>query len=361
MNIPHNRPYIGKQEAQAAYDVILSGQLAAGDKCKAVEAKWANLVQVESACMVSSGLSALRLALRALEIKTNETDVDSHDFFRPPEVIVPAYSCSAIMNSVLSVDAEYVLADIKDDLTLDVVDATNKINSNVNAIIAIHLFGAKADIPYTLDLQKDGEKITGYRPIPIIEDMAHGIFKQTADLAISSFYPTKLIQSCGGGIVSGSKQLVDRVRDLREYGNKEPSLRQNDLPNDVMASMVLVQLDRLEEIQNKRYRAADYYDREIIDWAHDGKIEITSLCHPHPPYRYAIRVPNAKEVAKRMQEKGVIAHNQVVWDYRSQVDWPKDLPGCDKAWDTVLSLPFFPSITVEEQEKVVEVLGECLD
>ncbi|KKL80265.1 hypothetical protein LCGC14_2006450, partial [marine sediment metagenome] len=50
--INHNKPYIGEDEAKAAYDVVMSGQLAMGDKCKAVEAKWCELTGAQDAAMV---------------------------------------------------------------------------------------------------------------------------------------------------------------------------------------------------------------------------------------------------------------------------------------------------------------------
>jgi len=215
--IAHSKPFIGKEEAQAAYDVIMSGQLAAGNKVKSVEKEWSKLTSSQDSAMVSSGLAALRLALLALDVMPGE------------EVIIPAYSCIALHNAILNISAVPILTDIKDDLTIDPKSVKEKITSKTKAIIAVHTFGARADI-------EELEKLE----IPIIEDMAHGVFKLKSALGISSFYPTKLIASTSGGIACGSKALIDRVRFLRDYADKRPSqISLNDMPSDVSASIVL--------------------------------------------------------------------------------------------------------------------------
>ncbi len=337
--IPHNSPSWGEAEAKAAYDVVLSGRLAAGERVLAVEQEWARLTRSEDAAMVSSGVSALRLALIALGIGPGD------------EVIIPAYSCVALHNSVLSVGAKYVLADIyPDSLTIDWSSVVEKITDRTKAVIAVHLFGAKAKLPNI--------------GVPVVEDMAHGIFEQQGGLAISSFSPTKLIGSCYGGIVSGKKSLIDKVRDWRDYGDKPPSLRQNDLPNEISAAIALQQLKNIQETQALRTGPAIDCDHIIQEWA--VSVELCQRDNPWS-YRYAVKVNNAARVSEAMKAKGICAE-QPVWDYRKRLPWnnqvvPDDwahLPNTNIAFDQVLSLPIYAGITFAEQEQVVKVLGEVL-
>ncbi len=345
--IPHSKPFVGEEEAQAVFNIITSRQLAAGKKAKAVEKKWSAITASGDSAMVSSGLSALRLALKALDI----------DKFS--SVIIPGYCCVAIINSILALGAKPVLADIKSDLTIRPRDVKRKLTKKTKAIVAVHTFGQHADIESLRELE-----------IPIIEDMAHGIFKQEADLAISSFYPTKLIAGCGGGVVSGHKDLIVKIKDLREYGDKKPSLRQNDMPNDVSAAIVLEQLKKYEDTILARWWNAGYYKRLLEDlktnkykyrhsiilpiWKQMGKYRIW--------YRYVIRLKkhNAAEVSEKMKAKGIMAE-QPVWDYRHTINWTSNLSNTDIAFDACLSLPLYPDITEKEQNRVINTLEEILD
>jgi len=273
---------------------------------------------------------------------------------------MPAYSCVSLANAVLSCQAKPILADINRNLTIDINSVIDKITNRTKAIIVVHTFGSHSDIP-------SGLMTTNLRrTIPVIEDMAHGVFRQQAKIAVSSFAPTKLIGSIGGGIVSGSKYYMDKIKDLRCCEDKAPSIKQNDLPNDVMSAVAVEQLKRLDEILLKRNEAADNYD--VFD---DLPAEIVPVCYGQ--YRFTIRLKNhlAADISKAMQEKGIYCE-QPVWDYRYAPDndlmavdpnyinhW-EDLPNTDEAFDKILSIPFWETITPEEQETVVRVLGECL-
>ena len=265
------------------------------------------------------------------------------------EIIAGAYNCISIFNAILSVGATPVLADISpNNLCISSLSIQDKITSKTKAIIVTHLFGAKADV---IDFMVD---------IPIIEDFSHGIFRQTACLGIASHGPTKLINSCSGGIVSGDEHLINCIRDLRDCSDKPISTKQNDMPNDLSAAVALEQLRRLPGIKNKRAMAAARYD----EWIHDfglAEIELISR-QTNSPYRFCIRLENhlAGDISTAMKTKGVCAEVPV-WDYRMFQEWPRDLPECDQAFLHTLSLPFFESITQEEQTEVVRALGECLN
>lgn len=343
MLISHNKPHFGPETAKAAQAVMESGFLGCGEKTKQLEKKWCEITGAESACCVSSGTSALRLALKAVKATC-------------AEVVIPGYACNSLANSVKVNDSVPVLADIKPDLTLDINSVLDHVTERTKAIIATHTFGAQSDIPSGL-LNKR------FKDIPTIEDMTHGIFKQKATLAVSSFSPTKLIGSASGGIVSGSKELTERVRDYRDYSDKPISTKQNDLPNDLAASIALEQLERLDEIYERRLELAVCYDALLCEL--EEKIGyLWDLPEAEPIteyYRYVIRLKHhlAHDISLAMQEKGVEAL-QPVFDPRLYQEWPRDLPVSDDSFRHILSLPFFEGITQEEQETVVSILGECL-
>ena len=198
--IKHNVVDFSYAQSQLAADVIFkTGQVVNGDACRALEAKWCEVTGAEDAAMVSSGFSALRLALIALGIGQGD------------EVIIPGFSCTALYIATSSINAIPVLADIRpDDLTLDINSVKTKTTDKTKAIIVVHMFGAYADVD---SLNQLG--------VPIVEDFAHSIFKQECKLSISSFWPTKLISSMGGGIVAGDKELIGTVREYSYYGDRK--------------------------------------------------------------------------------------------------------------------------------------------
>lgn len=326
MVIPHSRSYIGKREADAVHAIIMSRQLAHGKKARDLELEWASLTRSQDAAMVSSGLSALRLALMALE-------VGPHD-----EVVIPALSCVALHNAVLSLGAIPILVDVGADLCLDPNAVYKNTTSSTAAIIAVHLFGTWCDID-SIDERA-----------PVIEDMTHGFFGLGRDVGIASFYPTKNVSGGGGGIVCGDAGLVDIVKDLREYGDKNPSpYRMNDLGNDIHAAIVLEQLKRIEKIEELRAGIGDCYE-ELLNG--DYKFLKT-------PMRFLVWVEDAAAISEAMKGQGVFAE-QPVWDYRHTVDWPDNLPNTDAAFDHWLSLPLYADMTIAEQEQVVEVLDKVM-
>jgi dTDP-4-amino-4,6-dideoxygalactose transaminase len=334
--IAHNKPTF---PTTAAKEVLESGYLAAGPKCEALEVEWCRITGAESAVAVSNGTSALRLALRALNASLGD-------------VLIPAYSCNALINSVKTVNSQVTLTDIRpDDLTIDMQSVLDKLTNYTKTIIVTHTFGAHSQIPTNLLIPNLK------RTIPVVEDMSHGVFRQQADLAVASFGPTKLIGSCSGGIVSGPRELIDRIKDLRDYSDKAPSTKQNDMPNDLAAAIALEQLKRLDEIREKRRKAAIKYDTLLESMF--GKV----LCPGRKPfvYRYVVNLGGylAADISKAMKAKGIHAE-QPIFDPRPFIKWPSDLPNTDKAFDNVLSLPFYESITQEEQEEVVKILEECL-
>lgn len=335
-NIPHNSPNIS-HTAQSAYDVIKSGNVSAGEKTLELERLWMHTTSSQAAAATSSGTSALTLALQALNVGEGD------------EVVISAYQCNSAVNAILSIGAVPVLADIwLDSLTINPASVNSKITDKTKAIIATHLFGTKSDI---------GDLAFG---LPVIEDFSHGIFLQVGVLGISSFGPTKLIGSCGGGIVSGSAELIAKVKDLRTGEDKSPSTKLNDLPNDVMSVIALEQLKRLDEIKRIRLGLALRYDALLLElekvFRRSWQFREASLDSQY--YRYTIKLKNhlAPDIVQAMQDRGIQCEMPVFYYRRN---W-SDLPNTAEAFRTIVSLPFHENITPEEQNKVVQTLAEVL-
>ncbi|SRR5579884_12661 len=344
--IRHSRPCVSDAEAAAAAAVVLSGQLARGPVCQQLEARWCSETSMPLAATVGSGLAALRLALLALGIGPGD------------EVIVPAYSCVALLNPILALGARPVLADVLlDDWTLSPIDAAARLTARTKAIVAVHLFGAPAKLTPINSLG-----------IPVIEDCAHGIggqvdghpFGSKGSINIGSFYATKMIAAGEGGIVaSSSGEIIRRVREASDYSDRPPDPRYlNDKMTDVEAAIALEQLRRLPQMLRARAERAAFYHSHLRSLAAAGLLRLPAPTDGRIWYRYPVRLlqHDAAAITRRMSELGVQAE-QPVWDFRPSEYWSDGLEVADIAFKQLLSLPLYPDLSLLEQERVCHTLS----
>jgi dTDP-4-amino-4,6-dideoxygalactose transaminase len=347
--IQHSKPSLGKAEMDAVMSVLASGQLAQGPVVQRLEEEWCRQTSTQYAACVGSGLGALRLSLLALGIGSGD------------EVIVPAYSCVALLNAVLALDATPVLADVKrDDWTLSVEDVRRRITKKTRALVAVHLFGMPAWVTALLDLG-----------LPVIEDCAHGIGGQCGNrplggigtLNIGSFYATKMLAGGEGGIVAGNDSgLIQRVVQARQYNDQDPNrVYLNDKMTDLEAALVCVQLARLSEILSLRAKRAARYNAWLSSLVETGLIVLPIDTPGRIWYRYTVRLlhHDAKSVSHWMSAHKVRVE-QPVWDLRGSRFWAVDLRASSEAFDRLVSLPLYPDLGEAEQEIVCETFTQCL-
>lgn len=348
--VPHSRPFVGEAEATAAAEVVRSRALAVGHVAAQLEAEWCAATGAAAAVCVGSGVAALRLGLLALGVGPGD------------EVIVPAYSCAALLNAPLSLGATPILADVElDDWTLAVEDVESRISPRTRVIVAVNLFGMPASL---------GE--LGALGVPVVEDCAHGIggrtsagpFGSGSGMSMSSFYATKLLGAGEGGIVAARDPgLVECARRARDYGDQLPDGRHlNDKPTDIQAAIALAQLRRLDEILSLRAERAARYSATLALLVDRGLIVLPAEREGRIWYRYVLRLRHgsAPEVCARMAARGVRAE-QPVWDLRACEQWRTELVRTAEAFEHVVSLPLYPDLTEAEQERVCDMFADVVE
>ncbi|MFZ4786437.1 MAG: DegT/DnrJ/EryC1/StrS family aminotransferase, partial [Flavobacteriales bacterium] len=135
MKIPVAKPYLGKEEAQLAYDTILTNWVTQGPRVAEFEEKFAAYVGSKYAVAVSNCTTGLHLAMIVSGISAGD------------EVICPSMSYIATANSIMYVGAKPVFAEVNPvTYNIDVADVEKKISSKTKAILIVHQIGMPADI-----------------------------------------------------------------------------------------------------------------------------------------------------------------------------------------------------------------------
>jgi len=362
--IAHSKPTLNGEDFSAVEEVLRSGNIAQGAKVVQLEENMAGFIGAKAeGVAVSSGTAALHLALKALKVGKGD------------EVILPSYVCTALLNAINYEGAKPVLADIcPDSFNLHVSAAKKALSKNTRAIILPHLSGLPADIEEFLTLG-----------VPLIEDCAQALGATyrgrmvggLSTFSIFSFYATKLITTGGGGMLfSDSQKLLDEVRDLREYDNRDDyRVRYNYKLTDLQAALGLSQLERLPSFLARRREIAQRYTEAMQHIP-----VVLPRAYPdreHIYYRYVIRIDGIEAQRHRvtkvrsdkeelgrylelLHRKGIGCQRPVYRPLHHYLGL-RGFPITDKVWQTALSLPIYPSLTDDEQEKIISEVEEIIN
>lgn len=337
--IPHSRPTLGEEEAAAAAAVVRSGHVAQGPIAEQFERELAARCGRPTAAVTGSGTAGLYLALRALDTGPGR------------EVVIPSYVCSALLNAVRMTGAEPVLADVEPRSgNIDPLDVRRKLTKRSAAIIVAHLFGRPAPVDEIVALG-----------VPVIEDCAQAIGADIGgrpvgsfgELAVFSFYATKVITTGEGGAVAGDRQFVERVRDLCEYDNKaDGRLRFNFKMSDIQAAVGKCQLRRLDGFIERRRTLVQMYLEQLQGVGRATMSARAGEIH----YRFVVDAGETAEGrAQRLRSLGIGAARPVFRPLHRLLDHPP-LAGAEEAWEVHLSLPIYPSLQDGEIDTVIEAM-----
>jgi perosamine synthetase len=268
--IPIAKPYLTTEEAQAAYDTILTGWITQGPKVEEFERKFARYTNSKHAVAIANCTAALHLALIVADIGHGD------------EVICPSLSYIATANAIRYVGAIPIFAEVEpDSYNLDAVDTEKKITSKTKAILLVHQIGMPADI----DTFKG---ICDKYHLKLIEDAAcaagssyknHKVGSHS-DLVCFSFHPRKVITTGDGGMITTNREdYAQRLKLLRQHGmsvndrarhenakiifEDHLELGYNYRMTDIQAAVGIKQLEKLDWIIEERRKIAEMYHQAL--------------------------------------------------------------------------------------------------
>jgi perosamine synthetase len=335
--IPHNLPSLGLEEQAAALRVIASNWVAQGPEVEFFENELCRFFNLPDghAVAVSSGSAALYLALWALDGKNKR-------------VGVPVYSCSALRNAVGLVGGKSIYLDCeKNSPNLDTVVASR---SELDILISPSMFGIPVDLG-------------NVRNCKVIEDLAQSLGAKVAgeriglrgEVGICSFYATKLMTTGGqgGAVISRDKELVDKVRDYREFDCRDDTkLRFNFQMTDLQAAVGRIQLNRLPDFIERREKCFSTYQKAGLDLLNDNAPGVQSV-----HYRNVMRCAQPGRIIAALASAGIRAIVPV--EKRELLDESTRYPEALALSNSTVSLPAYPSLREEDVERIARIARDA--
>lgn len=337
MNIPHSMPTLGREEIEGLQEVLATGRIATGEEVEVFERTMASYLGLSGAAATSSGTAALHLSLLALGVKEGD------------EVIIPSFTCSALLNAVYHCRATPTIVDIDEEtMNISLAATRTALSKRTAAIIIPHMFGHPVE---------DMDDFLALGP-PVIEDCAQSLGathqgRMTGTwgaAAMFSFYATKVITTGQGGMVaSRNEKMLEGVRDLRSYDKKNDyKVRYNFCVTDLQGRMGGIQVGKLPSFLKVREERAQWYDRHIQG--------LEGVIVPRPGgiyYRYVVRIKGGglDQVIERLHREGIEAQRPVFCPLHRYLGLD-GFEATEKVYAEALSLPLYPRLTADEVRQV---------
>ena len=340
----------------AALRTLRSGWYVLGNEVKNFEKEFAKYLGAKFCVGVNSGLDALTLTVRALNIGEGD------------EVIVQANTFIATVLAITENNATPIFVEPDEFYNIDAEKIESAITPKTKAIMVVHLYGQATNMEKICHLAKKYN-------LKIIEDCAqsHGAKfseKMTGTFGIGcfSFYPTKNLGAFGdgGAVVTDDENFAEKIKMLRNYGSKIKYHNEiegvNSRLDEIQAALLRVKLSHLDELNEERKKIAARYLNEIKN----PSIILPKIREgsTHVWHQFVVRVKNRDDFQKYLEQNGIktVIHYPIpphLADcYKNLNHRRGNFPVAEKFADEVLSLPMFNAMTAEEIGFVVDVINK---
>jgi UDP-4-amino-4,6-dideoxy-N-acetyl-beta-L-altrosamine transaminase len=380
--IPYGRQDISKDDVNAVLEVLQSDFLTQGPAVPAFEDQIKNYCGVKNAVAVNSATSALHIACLALGVGPKDI------VWTSPITFVASSNCALYCGATVDfVDTDPRTYNISVTALHSKLKEAEKNGALPKVVIPVHLTGQSCEMAEVYALSKR----YGFK---IIEDASHAIGGKFlgepigncafSDITVFSFHPVKIITTCEGGLATtNSNDVAQKLRLLRSHGitrdenqmvnishgswyYEQILLGFNYRMTDIQAALGVSQMERLDQFVAKRHEVAGRYNQLlkhlplVLPWQNEDSYSAFHL--------YVVKyVPenggrSFNEVFEfiRGEGIGVNLHYMPVYKqpYYKRLGFSENYcTEAERYYQSALSLPMYPSLTVEDQDKVIDVLG----
>jgi dTDP-4-amino-4,6-dideoxygalactose transaminase len=357
INLSRQNVFLKEQVISKIKEILENCQYILGEEVEKFEKEFAEFCGTKYGVGVSSGSDALFLSLKALGIKEGD------------KVITVPNTFVATVDAISRCGAKPSFVDIDPlDYTIDSKKIEEKITNKTKAIIPVHIYGHPANMEKITELAKKYN-------LHMIEDacQAHGAeYKgkkvgSIGDVGCFSFYPTKNLGCYGDGaiITTNNKEVVEKLKLLRNYGQKEKNFHEirgyNHRLDGIQAAILRIKLRYLDRWNEKRREHAKLYNK-LLENVVEIPIERSFVKAVY--HLYIIRTKERDNLKDYLAKKGVSSlihyprsvHLQKAYTYLNHKEG--DFPITEKYSKEILSLPMFPELEEKEITYIADKIKE---
>lgn len=336
-------------------------QFVLGEQVAAFEEELAQTLGAGFAVAVGSGTAALELSLRAVGLGESGA-----------EVLLPALTSPFTAQAVLAAGCRPRFADVDaQTLLLDTGDAEARIRKRTAALMPVHLYGQAAPMD-------ELAKVARRRGVLLLQDacQAHGAkaggrpLTRFSPAVAYSFYPTKNLPCLGdgGGVLTDSRALADRLRRLRDGGRRNDQVARiramNSRLDEIQACYLRAFLPKLAEWNADRVRLANLYDQALAGCHGVRPIARgeSSVCH-----LYVVRAARRDRLRQHLANHGIATgvHYGIPLHLHPAFAGAGmkrgDLPVAERACREIVSLPLWPYMPSSAVAEVAERVRDFYD
>jgi dTDP-4-amino-4,6-dideoxygalactose transaminase len=341
--------------------VLASGQFILGAEHDAFERELAAACGLRHAIGLSSGTSAITLAIQALGVEPGD------------EVILPAFTYFATASAVAHAGARPVFADVEPRrFGLDPESVASRIGPRTKAILPVHLYGLACDLAPLV-------RLADARGIPLVEDAAQAIGATDRDVPVGktgagatlSFFPTKNLGALGdaGAVVTDRDDVAARVRLLSRQGDagdyRHTAVGTNARLDALQAAFLRTKLRHLDAWIVARREAAAAYRAALAGTPVTLPEEPAGARHTY--HQFTIRAPRRDALQAHLRARGIATRVYYPIPLHLQPAFanlghgPGAFPVAERLAGEVLSLPLYPGITPDQIGRVADEVRSFYD
>lgn len=376
--IDFNRPHLTGKEAHYMYKAVIAGHLSGnGEYTKKCQAFFEERYGFKKCLLTTSGTDALEMCAMLCDLQPGD------------EVIIPSYTFVSTALAFLREGAKVVFADsMKRNPNLDADTIESLITPRTKVIVPVHYAGVACDMDAIMAVAEKHNLL-------VVEDAAQAIDSyytsnikhQTlplggiGHLAAFSFHETKNITAGGEGglLVVNDERFIRRAEIIWEKGTNRAEffrgavnkygwvdMGSSFLPAEINAAFLWAQLENLDEIQAKRKQLWNKYYELLKQIAERGYFQLPDIPdyatnNAHMFYLVCRNLEERTALIKYLKEHDIQAvfhylslHSSEF--YKNKHDG-RELPECDRYMDTLVRLPMYYDLELEQVEKICETIS----
>lgn len=345
-----------KEFEEKALAVLRSGWYVLGNEVSSFEKEFAEYTGADYCVGLASGLDALWIAFHLLKIGKGD------------EVIVQGNTYIASVMGITINGATPIFCEPDELFGIDINKLEKLITSKTKAILVTHLYGMASRMDKIVEICRKYNLF-------LIEDCAqsHGacfngqMTGTFGDIGCFSFYPSKNLGAFGdgGAIITNNREIAEECKIFRNYGSEKRYYNKvvgtNSRLDEIQAALLRIRLKHINEINNERIKIADRYNKELKNIK--IRLPITAEKATSVWHQYVIRCEKRNKLIDYLNKNNIntIIHYPIpphlAEAYKYLGHQEGFLPITEHLAKTVLSIPIYNGMTVEEQTYVINVLN----